>query len=978
MYFLVHCYRLFCLLVEDRADFRAVVTPRARRVSSQKRSSALEELEARTLPAITIAIDYTQDSEGFFNEQDRRDALQAAADMIAFALRDDLAAIIPSGQNNWTAFFSHPGNGGDSSISNLVVPADTLILFVGGMQLSGPIAQGGPGGYSASGDATWLDAVSTRGEVGAAGSENSQTDVGFWGGSITFSTSVMWHAGLDTPVAESQDLYSVALHEIGHCLGIGTSNPWFNHVSDSFFMGANSIAEYGENIPLSGTGHWASGTESNVPVTGAPQTAVMVPSITAGERRDMTLLDWAGLKDLGWEVDLSNEIPTLDVIADVSFDEDAAEQTVDLTGITAGLGETQPLRITAKSSNPSLLSDPVVIYTSANSIGSLQMAPSADQTGTVIVTVTVEDGGHDGNLSTAGDNSVFERSFSVTVLPVNDPPTLDAVSDIEVEDEGRADVGIELTGVTAGGGEMQLLQITAVSSDLGVVGVGGITYSSGDATGTLTLEVAPEAEGQATITVTVLDGGADNDLQTTADNGTFLRTFVVTMVSVRPVITGPVGSSEQQRPRLTWTPIAAAASYRIWVTQTSLGRRPLFKAVATEAYLDVPEDLGNGKIDVWVRGVRISGELLPWSRMHRFVVGTAPEVNDVADRQETARPLITWSAVPGATAYDVWVNNVSTGQQQFVRTTVTDPEWLPAAVLPLARYYIWVRAVTADGLESPWSVREGFYVASAPEVFSPVRPTFDRTPTFDFSDVEGATSYQVWVRYLVDGSIAANVTGLATSEWTPGTDLAPGRYAWWAIADSTVAGFRSAWTPRQEFYIGGLTSITSPVSPAASTTPLIEWLAVTDADHYVLWVNGDIEGAKLIYETNLTINSFQVVTPFVSGTNKYRVWVQAISTTGEAGPWSSTYVFTVASSDGDVDLDEQVAGFGVPELMLTQLAPRENSDETVAIPAKINLAQTEPDVREESHSDSEDQLQRLFEHAVEFDWFEELAELANI
>ena len=42
-----------------------------------------------------------------------------------------------------------------------------------------------------------------------------------------------------------------------------------------------------------------------------------------------------------------NDEPTLDAISDVNINEDDPEQTVNLTGITAGGGETQVLSVTA-------------------------------------------------------------------------------------------------------------------------------------------------------------------------------------------------------------------------------------------------------------------------------------------------------------------------------------------------------------------------------------------------------------------------------------------------------------------------------------------------------------------------------------------------------------------------------------------------------------------------------------------------------
>ncbi len=113
-----------------------------------------------------------------------------------------------------------------------------------------------------------------------------------------------------------------------------------------------------------------------------------------------------------------NVVPTLDAVSELTILENDLEQTVPLTGITAGGGESQPLSVTASSSNPGLI-DPTVTYTSPNATGSLAFTPAPDQSGTATITVTVEDGGLDGNLNTPGDNATFSRTFDVTVNPVN-------------------------------------------------------------------------------------------------------------------------------------------------------------------------------------------------------------------------------------------------------------------------------------------------------------------------------------------------------------------------------------------------------------------------------------------------------------------------------------------------------------------------------------------------------------------------------
>ncbi|MFM8726949.1 MAG: hypothetical protein ACKON9_17700, partial [Planctomycetaceae bacterium] len=154
-----------------------------------------------------------------------------------------------------------------------------------------------------------------------------------------------------------------------------------------------------------------------------------------------------------------NDAPTLDSLSDLGVNEDAPQQTVNLSGITAGGGETQPLQVTASSSNTGLIPNPAVAYTSANSTGSIKFTPVADQSGTALITVVVTDGGLDGDLSTASDNLTVTRTFLVTVAAVNDKPTIAGVAGLQLV-QNAAEQTVSLSGITAGGGENQPLSVT--------------------------------------------------------------------------------------------------------------------------------------------------------------------------------------------------------------------------------------------------------------------------------------------------------------------------------------------------------------------------------------------------------------------------------------------------------------------------------------------------------------------------------------
>jgi hypothetical protein len=143
-----------------------------------------------------------------------------------------------------------------------------------------------------------------------------------------------------------------------------------------------------------------------------------------------------------------NRPPTLDTISDRTISEDAPKQTVNLTGITAGSGETQPLRLTATSSNTALIPNPTVDYTSPNSTGSIRFAPVADRFGTATITITIEDGGIDGNLDTTADNATFSRSFTITVNPVNDSPTDISLSSPSIAENAGANATVGFLSTT--------------------------------------------------------------------------------------------------------------------------------------------------------------------------------------------------------------------------------------------------------------------------------------------------------------------------------------------------------------------------------------------------------------------------------------------------------------------------------------------------------------------------------------------------
>lgn len=265
----------------------------------------LEMLEPRLYLSVTITVDYSLDTLGFFDVPARREVVEAAADYVGSLLNDSLTAIIPGAGNSWRLVFNHPATGEPTEVVNPVIDRDELLIFVGGRDLPGTtLGLGGAGGWQATGSQSFLLAIEGRGQSGATGPADQQTDVALWGGTIVFDSATNWHTGLTTVglAPGMHDLYSVALHEMLHVLGFTDQTPAFaNLISPSGeFMGprALAVADGGETTLLPGDfAHWREG------LTSRGQETAMDPTFATGQRKLLTPLDLAAMEDIGWELE---------------------------------------------------------------------------------------------------------------------------------------------------------------------------------------------------------------------------------------------------------------------------------------------------------------------------------------------------------------------------------------------------------------------------------------------------------------------------------------------------------------------------------------------------------------------------------------------------------------------------------------------------------------------------------------------------
>ena len=461
----------------------------------------------------------------------------------------------------------------------------------------------------------------------------------------------------------------------------------------------------------------------------------------------------------------------------------------------------------------------------------------------------------------------------------------------DLDGNGVPDLAIGAIGDDTGGLSRGSVYMLYLNADGTANSFGKIAHNSGGGPAL----VDSDRFGQAITSLGDLNGdgivdlgvGAPQDDHSGSERGALHILFMDALdpTGTPPVITTATDQTfSDNQFTLDWDAVPGAEGYEVYYTYATTGQAAYVQQdVGTNSFTP-STPLPIGRYYIWVRVKQGDGSTSAWSAPITATV-SVPAVLDPIDYQQTdLTPRFTWAAIPGATRYEIWGNNVSTGTSQIISgTNIGGTSITPGSDLPFGRYLIWVRGYDAANVASAWSTPLQFSIG--PQPVAPLGPTFDTTPTFEWTTITGATTYEL---YLSTTGGVVTQSGLTGSSWTPAAPLPNGILRWWVrgYSGGTVPG---AWSGRVDSDIGGRPVMQTPTGTGSDASPNFTWTAVDGATLYDLYVSRTDVPGLAFREDSLTTNSFDAQ---VLPDGDYRVWVRAFDG-ASFGPWSRPIDFTI-------------------------------------------------------------------------------------
>jgi hypothetical protein len=218
-------------------------------------------------------------------------------------------------------------------------------------------------------------------------------------------------------------------------------------------------------------------------------------------------------------------------------------------------------------------------------------------------------------------------------------------------------------------------------------------------------------------------------------------------------------------------------------------------------------------------------------------------------------------------------------------------------------YAIAVNSITTD-IDFAFQTSGGpLPPPNPPSLVSPTSGSTDTscTPTLDWSDSTGATSYTVQVSVSSTfSSTVVNQTVSSSSYTIPGGTLTSFTTYYWRV-NATNANGTSGWSSTWNFTTGDCGGVTVPNPPTlqsptngatdTSCTPTLDWSDSSGATSYTVQVSTTSGFTSTLVNETVSGSSYTIPNGTLSSFTTYYWRANASNTAGTSG-WSSTWNFT--------------------------------------------------------------------------------------
>jgi large repetitive protein len=272
-------------------------------------------------------------------------------------------------------------------------------------------------------------------------------------------------------------------------------------------------------------------------------------------------------------------------------------------------------------------------------------------------------------------------------------------------------------------------------------------------------------------------------------------------------------------------------------------------------------------------------------------------------------PVLTWTRVPDATAYDVQLSRTADFSTTLATASTVNTAYVPVVELPVGEVWWRVRAKSGSAV-TEWTGSSVDRANAAAPV--PVRPesgqafTPPTTPLFSWQPVAGATSYTVQTSTdpaFTDPALVAENKQRTTAAYLT-TYPGVGEY-YWRVSAELSTGYRTSWSTPLRYVVDGLPAVvrTSPadvfdkdhdedgdgvnVGDAYLTDVVLDWEPVPGAATYELRIDTDRNFLSVDHAVS-GITGTRYSPPGNLKNDDFYWQVRAVTASGRPAPWQDT------------------------------------------------------------------------------------------